>query len=242
MASLKGKQILVVGGSSGIGLGIARVALQAGASVTIASRSRQKLDAASVALDGKVEAHVLDAGDDASVAAFFASGKVWDHVATSAGMGGRGALPQIDMKTAYAAMDAKFWPYFRIARAVKIASDGSLTFISGSLGTKAAAGAALVSAVNGAVESLSRSLALDLAPARVNVISPGMVETPLWDQFTEDRRKELFASAAQRLPARRIGQPGDIGEAVLLCMTNRFLTGQIIQVDGGASIQSAGGH
>ena len=242
MSALQGRHVLVVGGSSGIGLGIARVAQREGALVTIASRSPVKLEAARKELGGAAQARVLDASDDNSVAAFFSDGRIWDHVATSAGMGGRGMLPQIEMKTAYAAMDAKFWPYFRIARAAKIAPDGSLTFVSGSLGTKAAASSALVSAVNGAVESLARSLALDLAPARVNVISPGMVETPLWNQFSEERRKDLFADAARRLPARRIGQPDDIGQAVVFCMTNPFTTGQIIQVDGGAAIQSGGGH
>ncbi len=243
MSSLQGKQVLVVGGSSGIGLGIAQVAMEAGAVVAIASRSKEKLEAAKSSLGGKISTHVLDAGDDAAVAAFFADGKVWDHVVTSAGQGGRGALPQIEMAAAYAAMNAKFWPYFRIARAAKIASDGTLTFISGSLGTKAAPTSALVSAVNGAVESLARGLALDLAPTRVNVISPGIVVTPLWNQFDEQRRKELFASAAQRLPARRVGQPADIGHAVVFCMTNPFTTGQIIQVDGGSAIgPSAGGH
>jgi len=210
MSSLQGKSVLVVGGSSGIGLGIAIVAQQAGASVTIASRSQTKLDAAFAALGGKAQARVLDAGDDASVVAFFADGKVWDHVVTSAGMGGRGALPNIEMKTAYAAMDAKFWVYFRVARAAKIAEGGTLTFVSGSLGTKAAFGSALVSATNAAVEALGRGLALDLAPVRVNVISPGVVDTPLWNQFDEERRKTFFATTAQKLPARRIGQPTDI--------------------------------
>ncbi len=243
MAALAGKHVLVVGGSSGIGLGIARVAMDAGAAVTIASRSKEKLESARASLGGKVDARVLDAGDDAAVAAFFSDGKIWDHVVTSAGQGGRGALPQIEMATAYAAMNAKFWPYYRIARAAKIAADGTLTFISGSLGTKPAPSSALVSAVNGAVESLGRCLALDLAPARVNVISPGIVVTPLWNQFDEQRRTALFAAAAQRLPARRVGQPEDIGHAVLFCMTNPYTTGQIIQVDGGSAIgPSAGGH
>lgn len=242
MSSLQGRSVLIVGGSSGIGLGVALVAQEAGAAVTIASRSKTKLDAASAALGGKAQARVLDAGDDASVATFFADGKIWDHVVTSAGMGGRGLLPQLEMKAAYAAMDAKFWTYFRIARAAKIAQDGTLTFVSGNLGQRPSPGAALVSAVNGAVESLGRNLALDLAPVRVNVISPGVVETPLWDQFPEGKRREFFAASAKRLPAARIGQPRDIGHAVLFCMTNPFTTGQVIQVDGGSAILPGTGH
>ena len=239
---LSGKSVLIVGGSSGIGLGVAQVAREAGADVTIASRSQEKLDAAKATLGGAAQAHVLDATSDASVAAFFADGKVWDHVVTSAGQGGRGILPQIDMKTAYAAMEAKFWTYFRIARAAKIAPGGTLTFVSGNLGQRPSPGAALISAVNGAVESLGRNLALDLAPVRVNVISPGVVETPLWNQFPEDKRRAFFADSAKLLPAARIGQPRDIGHAVLFCMTNPFTTGQVIQVDGGAAILPGKGH
>ncbi len=242
MNSLQGKSVLVVGGSSGIGLGIAQVAAGEGAQVTIASRSQRKLDAALATLGASAKASVLDAGKDAEVDAFFGDGRKWDHVVTSAGMGGRGALPSIEMKTAYAAMDAKFWVYFRVARAAKIAEGGTLTFVSGSLGTKAAFGSALVSATNAAVEALGRGLALDLAPVRVNVISPGVVDTPLWNQFSEERRKEFFATTSQKLPARRIGQPRDIGHAVLFAMTNPFLTGQVIQVDGGSGILPGTGH
>jgi NAD(P)-dependent dehydrogenase (short-subunit alcohol dehydrogenase family) len=242
MSGLEGRRVLVVGGSSGIGLGIAQVAASAGAQVTIASRSQEKLDAALKSIEGAATARVLDASKDADVETFFSDGKAWDHVVTSAGMGGRGTLPNIEMKTAYAAMDAKFWVYFRVARAAKIATGGTLTFVSGSLGTKAAFGSALVSATNAAVEALARGLALDLAPVRVNVISPGVVDTPLWNQFSEERRKEFFATTSQKLPARRIGQPRDIGHAVVFAMTNPFLTGQIIQVDGGSGILPGTGH
>lgn len=242
MNELQGKSVLVVGGSSGIGLGVAQVAAAAGAQVTIASRSQQKLDAALKTLGATAKARVLDASRDDEVDAFFGDAKVWDHVVASAGMGGRGVLANIDMKTAYAAMDAKFWVYFRVARAAKIAPGGTLTLISGSLGTKASFGSALVSATNAAVEAMARGLALDFAPARVNVISPGVVETPLWNQFDDEKRKTFFATTAQKLPARRIGQPRDIGQAVLFAMTNPFLTGQIIQVDGGSGILPGTGH
>lgn len=242
MDNLKGKSVLVVGGSSGIGLGVAQVALAAGADVIIASRSPAKLEAAAKFLAGKARTRILDASQDSQVESFFADSHAFDHVVASAGMGGRGRLADIPMATAYAAMDAKFWVYFRLARSARIAPGGTMTFVSGSLGTKAAAASAPVSATNAAVEALARGLALDLAPIRVNVISPGVVETPLWDQFSEERRREFFAATSQRLPARRIDQPIDIGHAVLFCMTNPFLTGQIIQVDGGSGILPGTGH
>lgn len=237
---LQGAKVLVVGGSSGIGLGIAKAVVEAGANVTIASRTHDKLDAAIIDLRGKATARQLDATDDASVAAFFKGAPQWDHVACSAGQGGRGLLQAMEMDAAKAAMEAKFWAYFRIARAARITPGGSLTFISGGLGTRPAPRAALVSATNAACEGLARGLALDLAPTRVNVVSPGIVETPLWNQFEAEQRKALFDKAARGLPAGRIGQPEDIGQAVLFVMTNRFITGSIIQVDGGSAIQFAG--
>lgn len=236
MLSLKDKSVLVVGGSSGIGLAAAKLAAEAGAQVTIASRSQDKLDAAARALGRGVTARVLDAGDDASVDTFFADGKVWDHIVTSAGQGGRGKLADLTMDAAFAAMNAKFWSYFRVARTAKIAPGGSLTFVTGGLGSKPAPGAALVSAVNAAVEGMTRGLALDFAPVRVNTISPGMVVTPLWDQFTDARKQEMFDKAKTTLPARRVGEPEDLGHAILFVMTNPYTTGTVVHVDGGSML------
>lgn len=236
MVSLNGKDVLIVGGSSGIGLATAKLAAEAGARVTIASRSQDKLTAAASAIGRGVSARVLDAGDDASVAAFFADGRVWDHIVASAGQGGRGKLADLSMDAAFAAMNAKFWSYFRVARAAKIAPGGSLTFVTGGLGSKPSPGASLVSAVNAAVEGMTRGLALDFAPTRVNTVSPGMVVTPLWDQFNDAQKQALFDKAATNLPARRVGQPEDLGHAILFVMTNPYTTGTVVHVDGGSML------
>lgn len=237
MLSLEGKKVLVVGGSTGMGLGAAKLIAAAGAKVTLASRSQEKLDAAVKEIGSNAEAHALDATDDNAVEAFFADsgpgGGMWDHVIASIGRGGRGKLPDMSMETAFAAMDAKFWAYFRIARAAKIAEDGSLTFVSGGLSRKPAPGAALVSAVNGAVESMTLGLALDMSPTRVNTLCPGMIDTPLWDQFSEEDRKAFYARTADRLPVKRIGYPEDAGQAIVMLMTNPFATGTILDLDGG---------
>jgi NAD(P)-dependent dehydrogenase (short-subunit alcohol dehydrogenase family) len=165
---------------------------------------------------------------------FFAETGTWDHVVATTGAGGRGKLADIPMDRAFAAMDAKFWAYFRIARAAQIAEAGSLTFVSGGLGTKPAPGAALVSAVNAAVEAMTRGLALDMAPRRVNTICPGPIDTPLWDQLTPDARTAHYERMAKTLPARRMGQPEDVGQAILMVMTNPFATGTTLVIDGGA--------
>ncbi|NQV54921.1 MAG: SDR family oxidoreductase [Rhodospirillales bacterium] len=235
MYSFDGEKILVVGGSSGIGLGTAKAAFEAGADVTIAGRSAERLDEASVKIGGVGQA-VLDATDDKAVETFFKKSGPWHHIVTTIGKGGRGLIQDLDMKTAYSAMDAKFWPYFRIARAAEIVSGGSLTFVTGGLGQKPAPGASVLSAVNAAVEGLSRGLAIDFAPTRVNAVSPGPIDTPLWDQFPPDARKEHYKRMAENLPAGQMGQPDDVGQAILMLMGNPFITGIVLNVDGGSML------
>jgi NAD(P)-dependent dehydrogenase (short-subunit alcohol dehydrogenase family) len=236
MYTFDGQRVLVVGGSSGIGLGTAKVALEAGADVTIAGRSEERLADAAKAIGGRVATQVLDATDDAGVADYFAGSGAWNHVAVTIGKGGRGLIRDMDMATAYAAMDAKFWPYFRIARAAEIVTGGSLTFVTGGLGQRPAPAASVLSAVNAAVEGLTRGLAIDFSPTRVNAVSPGAIDTPLWDQLPPDARKAHYARIEATLPAKRMGQPEDVGQAILMLMGNPFTTGVVLQVDGGSML------
>ena len=207
---------------------------EAGARVTIASRSRERLDNAAATIGHGTAARTIDTSSDASVAAFFADDKAWDHVVASAGAGGRGQIATMPMADAQAVMNTKFWGYFRIARAVKIVPSGSLTFISGRLSQKPSPAASLISAVNSAIEGLARGLAVDFAPTRVNTISPGVIETALWDQLPAAARQQMYEHTAATLPVRRVGQPEDVGHATLFLMTNPFITGAIIQLDGGS--------
>lgn len=236
MGELAGQKVLVVGGSSGIGLGAAIVAAEAGAAVTIASRSNAKLAAAIQQIGHGAEGRVLDATDDVQVAGFFADGAVWDHVVASAGKGGRGRITDQSTAEAMDAMDAKFWAYWRVARAARIAPAGSLTFVSGGLARKPAPGAATTSAINAAIHGLTRGLALDFAPVRVNTVCPGMVETPLWDRIPEADRRAMYERTAATLPVGRIGQPADIGQAILFLMTSRFTTGSVLVIEGGSML------
>lgn len=236
MSSLNGERVLIAGGSSGIGLGIAKVAIEAGAEVTIAGRSPERLETAVTSLGGKAESVSLDATDDGAVEAYFASCGTWNHVVTSLGKGGRGLIQDLDMAVAQTAMDDKFWAYFRIARAAQIAKGGSLTFVTGGLGQKPAPGAAMLSASNAAVEGLMLGLAVDFAPTRVNAVSPGPIDTPLWDQLPPDVRKAHYKSVEEKLPAGRFGEPEDVGKAVIMLMENSFMTGVVFQVDGGSMI------
>jgi NAD(P)-dependent dehydrogenase (short-subunit alcohol dehydrogenase family) len=234
--SLKQARVLVLGGSSGIGLATAAAAVEGEAQVTIASRSRDKLDAALTSLDGKAKAVVLDTGDAAAIEEFFAKEAPWDHVVVSAAKTPSGPVRGLSLDDAYAAMESKFWGTYRVARAAKFTEQGSLTFVSGFLSVRPSPASVLQGAINAALESLARGLALELAPVRVNAVSPGLIETPLWAGMDAAKRSALFENVAARLPVRRVGQPEDIAGAVMFLATNPFATGSTMRVDGGGAI------
>jgi NAD(P)-dependent dehydrogenase (short-subunit alcohol dehydrogenase family) len=232
---LKNARVLVLGGSSGIGLATAAAAAAAGAAVTIASRSQAKLDAALPKLS-KGRAIVLDTGDAGAIERFFAEEAPWDHVIVSAAQTTTGSVRALDLADARAAMESKFWGAYRVARAAKIKDTGSLTFVSGVLSVRPSASSVLQGAINAALEALAQGLALELAPVRVNAVSPGLIATPLWSGMADDKRAAMFAGAAQLLPARRVGQPEDIANAVMFVLTTPFAAGSTVRVDGGHAI------
>jgi NAD(P)-dependent dehydrogenase (short-subunit alcohol dehydrogenase family) len=236
MQSLSNQRILVIGGTSGIGFATAAAAVGAGAAVTIASRNQKKLDTASAKLGGAVQTRVLDTGDNNLLESFFVQEEAWDHLVVSAAQTKGGPVRDLSLADAAAAMDSKFWGAYRVARAAHIRVDGSLTFISGFLSERPSGTAVLQGAINAALESLARGLALEFAPIRVNAVSPGMIETPLWYDLPSEKREALFESTAAKLPVRRIGQPHDIANAVLFLMTTPFATGSTVRVDGGGVI------
>jgi NAD(P)-dependent dehydrogenase (short-subunit alcohol dehydrogenase family) len=236
MQSLSNQRILVIGGTSGIGFATAAAAVDAEAAVTIASRDQKKLDTASAKLGGAVQTRVLDTGDNSLLERFFQQEQAWDHVVVSAAQTRGGPVRGLSLADAAAAMESKFWGAYRVARAAHITEGGSLTFISGFLSERPSGTAVLQGAINAALEALARGLALEFAPTRVNAVSPGLIETPIWDNMPEQKRQALFQSTASHLPARRIGQPQDIANAVLFVMTTSFATGSTVRVDGGGVI------
>ncbi len=235
MSPLSNSRVLVVGGSSGIGLATAQMAAAEGATVTVASRSRAKLDAAVATIQDATAAE-LDTGDAEAVARFFAEREPFHHVVVSAAQTSSGPVRGLPLDDARRAMDSKFWGAYHIARGARIAERGSLTFVSGLLSVRPSAGAVLQGAINAALEALARGLALELAPVRVNAVSPGLIATPLWAGLPEDRRAAMFAGAAERLPARRVGQAEDVARAVLFLLATPFATGSTVRVDGGGAI------
>lgn len=236
MNTLQGQTVLVVGGSSGIGAAAARALAALGAEVTIAARNGAKLEAAAARIGGSVRTAILDTTDDSALEDFFARQGSFDHVVVSAAQTASGPVRSLPLADAYASMNSKFWGAYRVARAARINPGGSLTFVSGFLSVRPSKTSVLQGAINAALEALVRGLALELAPLRVNAVSPGLVATELWSRMEEDKRSAMFAGAAERLPARRVGQPEDIADAIRYLVTTPFATGSTVLVDGGAAI------
>jgi NAD(P)-dependent dehydrogenase (short-subunit alcohol dehydrogenase family) len=233
--SLNAKSVLVIGGSSGIGLAAARLAAEAGARVTIASRTEARIARALEALPG-VAGQPLDVTDAAAVEAFFAGGPVWDHVIVTGSEVEIAAVRDHPLDKAQAAFGSKFWGFYNVARHARIADGGSISVVSGFLARRPAAGRALMGAINGALESLVQGLALELKPVRVNAVSPAMVDTEMWHGMPEEQRRATLARVGASYPAGTVGQPDDIARMLLLLVDTPYATGSIVTLDGGASI------
>jgi NAD(P)-dependent dehydrogenase (short-subunit alcohol dehydrogenase family) len=231
---LAGKKVVVVGGSSGIGFSTAELARSEGAEVIIASHNPERLNAAAAKLG--VTAMAADVTSDDSIASLFKKCGPVDHVVLTAAQLRTGPFKTVAMEDVRATMESKFWGAWRVARSAEISAGGSLTLVSGFLSVRPRPNSAIVGAANGALESLARSLALELAPVRVNAVSPGIIDTPIRAAMPEQARKDMLAKTAAALPVGRVGTGEDIARQILAFMANGFATGSIVYIDGGALI------
>ncbi|MFN3993103.1 MAG: SDR family oxidoreductase [Tabrizicola flagellatus] len=233
--TLTNTHILIIGGTKGIGRATATAALAAGARITVTGRSAASLDARPEGAAGVV----LDFTEPASVAALAHGIGAVDHLVLSASDAvAWGPFAEVSEDALRAAFDAKFWGYWRVIRALAphLAATGSVTLVTGAAARAALPGTSGLAAVNGALEAMARVLAVELAPRRVNTVSPGMTATEAYAGLPEAARDGMFAATAARLPAGRIGAPEDIAQAILLAAANPFLTGATLDVDGGAHL------
>jgi NAD(P)-dependent dehydrogenase (short-subunit alcohol dehydrogenase family) len=231
---LAGKKVVVVGGSSGIGLSTAELAKSEGAEVLVASRNADRLKTVADRLGAK--AIPTDVTNDESVVDLFRQCGPVDHVVVTAAQLRSGPFKTVSMEDVRNTMESKFWGAWRIARAAQFRPGGSLTLVTGFLSIRPRPNSAIVGAANGALESLARSLALELAPVRVNAVSPGMIDTPIRAAMPEAARREMLAKTAAALPVGRVGVGEDIARQILTFMTVGFATGSIVYIDGGALI------
>jgi NAD(P)-dependent dehydrogenase (short-subunit alcohol dehydrogenase family) len=235
MTVAAGSSILVVGGSSGIGFATAALAAKQGGRVTIVSRSHERLVSAAKSLPGVVTG-VLDVTDAEAVERFFGDGTLWDHVIVAGSATNAGPARTFSLNDAHSAMASKFWGPYHVGRHAQIRHGGSLTFVSGVYSVRPSKQAVLQGAINAALEALARGLALELAPVRVNTVSPGLTMTPLWDRLEPSVRAKMFKDKAAQLPTGRTGQAEDIASAILFLAANPFTTGTTLLIDGGDAL------
>jgi len=234
--TLDGQKIVVIGGSSGMGLATARAAALDGAEVTIASRRQDRVDAALAELPAGCVGTALDVRVEAEVASLFERLGELDHVAFTAGDAFTPRpLVDLSLDDARTVLDVRFWGAVAVIKhaAPRIRPGGSIGLTTGTVGQRPVPGAALPAAGAGATEGLVRGLAVELAPVRVNAVRAGAVRTPMWDGIPEAQREALFARLAQRTLTGTVGEPDQLAAAHLYLMRNEYVTGTVHTVDGG---------
>ncbi|RZU01798.1 NAD(P)-dependent dehydrogenase (short-subunit alcohol dehydrogenase family) [Kribbella rubisoli] len=231
--TLQGMTVLVVGRGGGIARAVTLAARDAGAQVVAAGRSQDKLKAA---YDGEpgITTEYVDLTDEASIASLGERLGTVDHIVSTASARARGKIADLDRDAVRASFDTKVIGPLMLAKhlAPRINEGGSLTIFSGVAAAKIAVGTLAVAITNGAADVLARSLALELAPIRVNAISPGVIDTGAWDGLGAGK-DDYFRDISRRNPARRIGTADDVAQTVLFAMTSTFVTGTTLRVDGG---------
>jgi NAD(P)-dependent dehydrogenase (short-subunit alcohol dehydrogenase family) len=232
--SLTGKRVVVVGGTSGMGLATARLAAQLGAEVVAAGRRPPE---GRSAVDGVRQAQV-DVTDEASVRALFDDVGELDHLLVTSSPGSPGPFLEQDLAAARTFLDGKLLGSWSCARyaAPRIRPGGSITFVTGAAVVRPPRHAAMVTAAFAAVEALSRALALELGPLRVNTIRPGYTDSEMWSSLSAADRDELRRRVADAMPVGRMGTPEDIAHAAVFLMTSRQTTGAVLEVSGGETL------
>lgn len=242
MQDLFGRTALIVGGTSGIGLAAARLFVARGAEVILAGRDAEKAASAASGLGAAARALSLDITDPARIehAVALLPRQGIDYLVITAASVAHGPFPVQPVEEARALFEAKFWGAYALCRAAlpKLREGGGIVLVSGVLSRRPGLNCAALGAACAALEGLARGLALELGPdLRVNCIAPGMVRTPLHDRHPADRREAMFRATGESLPVGRVGQPSEVAEAILFAATNGYMSGHVIDTDGGHMIR-----
>src|SRR5882757_160505 len=233
---LRNKRVVVLGGSSGIGMAVAEQASTQGARIVIASSNPERVQSAVEKLEGNAQGHTLDLTDESAVENFFAKLGAFDHLVFTAGDSLHlHDLATTDLKQARRAFELRYWSALAAVKygSKDIRKGGSIVLTTGVAGQRPHKGWVVAASVCGTIEALTRALALELAPIRVNAVSPGVVRTNLWQNMTAPERERLYESVGNSLPVGRVGEAHDIAQAYLFLMQEEFSTGQTVVVDGG---------
>ena len=230
------KRVVIVGGSSGIGFAVAEEAASQGADVVIVSSNVARVQDAVESIGGQALGQAVDVSDENAVENFFANLGAFDHLVFTAGESLQlQELADTDLKQARRAFELRYWSALAAVKygSPHIRNGGSIVLTTGVAGRRPHSGWVIAASVCGTIEALTRALAIELAPIRVNAVSPGVVRTNLWQNMSSAEREQLFESVGKRLPVGRVGEAHDIAQAYLFLMQEGFATGQTVVVDGG---------
>jgi len=237
---LKDNHIVILGGTAGIGLAVAHGAVGEGARVTVASHDQKRVERAVAQLNDRAtqaaSGFAVDLRSTAAIAELFAKLGPIDHLVYTAGEELLiSPLAELDLASARAFFDLRYWGALAAIQAARprLARDGSIVLTSGAAGRRPHPGFVIGASICAAMEAVTRTLAVELAPIRVNVVTPGFVDTELWSNIPAEARQQMFRDAAAKLPVGRIGTPADLAEHYLSFMRGRYVTGQALVVDGG---------
>lgn len=236
--TLNGKRIVLLGGTSGIGFATAEMAAREGAAIVVVSSRRESVDSAVTRLPGGTEGYALDLSNEEYIRDFFTRLGAFDHLVFTAGDTLQmSKVSETSVEQARHFFDLRFWGAFMAAKygSSQIRPGGSIVLTSGIVGRRPLKGWAVAAAISGAVETLTRALAVELAPIRVNTVCPGSVITEMWGSMSEEDHAAMSRRIGQTLPIGRAGEPHDLAQAYLYLMREGFSTGQVIVVDGGAT-------
>jgi NAD(P)-dependent dehydrogenase (short-subunit alcohol dehydrogenase family) len=237
--TLHGKKVLIIGGTSGIGFATATASARAGATVVVASSSPERVARALEQLPESAAGHVVDASSEQAIAKLMEDVGEFDHLVFTAGEPLAPAeVSSIELGDARAFFETRYWGALAAAKHAsrRIRPGGSIVLSSGGAGQRPAPGLAVAASVCGAVEALARALAVELAPLRVNAVAPGVVRTELWSPIPEDSREAFYKEAADAMLSDRVGEAEEVAQAHLYLMQNEFVTGTVLDVDGGAAL------
>jgi NAD(P)-dependent dehydrogenase (short-subunit alcohol dehydrogenase family) len=238
--SLRDQTVVVMGGSAGIGLETARFAHAEGADVILTARNPERLQQAADDI-GALGTAAFDAADPDALAGFFENlTDPVDHVMVTAGRPYYGPLAEMDFAAARRSLDDHYWLALHLARLAvgRVRPGGTLLFMSGTGGRRIGVGYSIISSATAAMPALIASLAVEIAPIRVNLIAPGFVDTPLSASLLGDQLEERREQLRATLPIGRVVGPQDVAALAVHLMTNTALTGATYDIDGGQHLVS----
>lgn len=233
------KRYLILGGSSGIGLATAQALLARGASVSIVGRNKERLKKAERLLNAEVSSNVFDIADEQAVQGFFESSPFYDGIVCTAGETPPGSLEQMDSQSALQGFQSKFFGQYFVVKYghKKLNTLGSMVLTGGVFSVRPRKDVGVLAAVNGAIESFVRAMALELAPLRINVLAPGYIDTPRLKKVSRQNEEVFLARLNEQVPLKRMGEPKEAAESVLYLLSSSYTTGSTLYLDGGIALR-----